>query len=201
MFCAWCGTQVASVSYAPCARCGRPTNGATNLPIAPGSAPATNPAVIILIVVGLLFFVPIMGILAAIAIPNLLTAMQVSKQKRSAADIRTIATAVEAYATDKKGYPKVATLQELRPLLEPTYLKSLPSIDGWGQTYRYTCLQEKDGACATYEIASSGKDLRFEHDDPHDVPSTPEETKNFDCDIVYSNGQFLEYPERVGGGH
>ena len=41
----------------------------------------------------LLIVVAIIGILAAIAIPNLLTAMQRSKQKRSMADIRSIATA------------------------------------------------------------------------------------------------------------
>lgn len=201
MFCAWCGTQIPSVSYALCARCGRPTNGAAPPAIAPAPVSASNPVTITLIVVGALFFVPVMGILAAIAIPNFLTAMQVSKQKRTAADIRTLAVAVEAYAADKNGYPKVTTVPELRPLLEPTYVRSLPTIDGWGAAYRYACLQEKDAVCATYEIASGGKDMRFEHDDPHDVPSTPEATKNFDCDIVYSNGQFLEYPESIGGGH
>ncbi len=41
----------------------------------------------------LLIVVAIIGILAAIAIPNLLTAMQRSKQKRTMADMRTIATA------------------------------------------------------------------------------------------------------------
>ena len=48
----------------------------------------------------LLIVVAIIGILAAIAIPNLLTAMQRAKQKRTMADIRTIATAWEARATD-----------------------------------------------------------------------------------------------------
>jgi len=41
----------------------------------------------------LLIVVAIIGILAAIAIPNLLTAMQRARQKRSMADMRTIATA------------------------------------------------------------------------------------------------------------
>ena len=52
----------------------------------------------------LLIVVAIIGILAAIAIPNLLTAMQRSKQKRTMADIRTIATAWEARATDVNTY-------------------------------------------------------------------------------------------------
>ncbi len=204
MFCAWCGTQVASVSYALCARCGKPTNGAATPAIAPAPAPATNPAVLIVVLlVGGLFVIAVIGILAAIAIPNLLTAMQRSKQKRTSADIRTLATAVEAYATDKNAYPKVTTVEELRPLLVPTYLKSLPVLDGWGAQYHYACLHEKDGTCDTYALASGGKDMRLEHDDLKDYPSTPVATTNFDCDIVYSNGQFLEYPEgpqSMGGG-
>ena len=41
----------------------------------------------------LLIVVAIIGILAAIAIPNLMTAMQKSKQKRTMADMRSLATA------------------------------------------------------------------------------------------------------------
>ena len=48
----------------------------------------------------LLIVVAIIGIIAAIAIPNLLNAINRGRQKRSMADIRTIGTAVEAYAVD-----------------------------------------------------------------------------------------------------
>jgi type II secretion system protein G len=48
----------------------------------------------------LLIVIAIIGILAAIAIPNLLNAVQRGKQKRSMSDMRTMATAVEAYAVD-----------------------------------------------------------------------------------------------------
>jgi prepilin-type N-terminal cleavage/methylation domain-containing protein len=44
----------------------------------------------------LLIVVAIIGVIAAIAIPNLLNAIDRSKQKRSMADMRTIGTAVEA---------------------------------------------------------------------------------------------------------
>src|SRR5258706_14061259 len=57
----------------------------------------------------LLIVVAIIGILAAIAIPNLLTAMQRSKQKRTMADMRTIATAWEARATDVNRYNAAGT--------------------------------------------------------------------------------------------
>ena len=96
-FCAYCGTQVAEVSYAPCPRCGNPSNGAPRGQARPAPAKGSNAAqiVVIVLVVGFLL-VAIIGILAAIAIPNLLTAQERAKQKRTMADIRSLATATEA---------------------------------------------------------------------------------------------------------
>ena len=48
----------------------------------------------------LLIVIAIIGILAAIAIPNLLNAVQRGKQKRTMSDMRALATAVEAWAVD-----------------------------------------------------------------------------------------------------
>ena len=48
----------------------------------------------------LLIVVAIIGIIAAIAIPNLLNAINRGRQKRSMADLRTVGTAIEAYAVD-----------------------------------------------------------------------------------------------------
>src|SRR3989442_2085943 len=56
----------------------------------------------------LVIVVAIIGILAAIAIPNLLTAMQRARQKRSMADMRTIATAWESRATETNNYTAAA---------------------------------------------------------------------------------------------
>src|SRR5215831_9815033 len=53
----------------------------------------------------LLIVIAIIGILAAIAIPNLLNAVQRGKQKRTMSDMRALATAVEAYAVDNSSYP------------------------------------------------------------------------------------------------
>src|SRR5438093_9756408 len=56
----------------------------------------------------LLIVIAIIGILAAIAIPNLLAAVQRGRQKKSMADMRSIATAVESYAVDYNVYPPAA---------------------------------------------------------------------------------------------
>ncbi len=194
MFCAWCGTQVPAVSYTLCSRCGKPTNGARAIPAAGGGGNMV--AIIIGVVVGGLFIVAMIGILAAIAIPNLLTAMQRSKQKRTMADLRSIATALESYATDHNAYPKVSSFGELRPLLVPKYIKSLPEIDGWATKLRYECAAETNGTCSGYVVGSAGKDQHFEHDSLREyLGETARTTTNFDCDIVYANGAFAQYPE------
>ncbi len=55
----------------------------------------------------LLIVVAIIAILAAIAVPNFLEAQTRSKLSRVASDMRTLATALEAYATDNNGrYPR-----------------------------------------------------------------------------------------------
>jgi type II secretion system protein G len=53
----------------------------------------------------LLIVVAIIAILAAIAVPNFLEAQTRSKVSRAKADMRSIATALEAYRTDSNGYP------------------------------------------------------------------------------------------------
>ena len=149
----------------------------------------------------LLIVVAIIGILAAIAIPNLLTAMQRSKQKRTMADMRTIATAWEARATDLNKYnaagaltiPSGAvTIQNLSDYLAPTYVKTFPRQDGWGNAWAMGADQAWGAATAAqvYVIISYGKDGAASA-----YPGGA--TTAFDCDIVYSNGSFLQYPEGV----
>ncbi len=134
------------------------------------------------------------GCTSAVVIPNLLTAMQRSKQKRTMADIRTLATAVEGRATDFNDYPAVRTIDELAPLVEPTYVKKMPRIDGWGNAFRYEAWKEPGDKVATvYGFRSSGRDGRFEKSSAREYASGA--TTNFDRDIVYSNGSFIQYPE------
>jgi len=148
----------------------------------------------------LLIVVAIIGILAAIAIPNLLTAMQRSKQKRSMADIRSIATAWEARATDMNNYGAAGgqstisfgsggvTYASMVARLTPTYIKSLPKNDGWGDKYDYVDLSNHQ----VYGIRSLGKDNLASNSSTY---TSGTQTKSFDCDIVYSMGSFVQWPE------
>jgi type II secretion system protein G len=156
----------------------------------------------------LLIVVAIIGILAAIAIPNLLTAMQRSKQKRTMADMRSIATAWEARATDMNKYNAAGALSslsvadvevsdELAAALTPTYIKSLPQKDGWSNNYEFLT-EDAIGATTpanVYVIQSPGKDGAFLASSPGEAEGGA--TTDFNADIIYSNGSFVQYPEGI----
>jgi len=133
----------------------------------------------------LLIVVAIIGILAAIAIPALFHAVERARQKRTIGDIRAVALAVNAYATDWPYVPRLsgAIAADLVPLLTPTYTKTLPVEDGWRQPLRH------DGEGLDYTLVSYGSDGT-----PDGVePVGP--TTHFNADIVLYNGQFIQWPE------
>ena len=92
--------------------------------------------------------VAIIGILSAIAIPNLINALQRAKQKRTMVSIRNLATAWEARASDQSKYNAAGIsgasvpvpLIDLAGELEPTYMKVVPRKDGWERDL--TCYAE-----------------------------------------------------------
>ncbi len=70
----------------------------------------------------LLIVVAIIAILAAIAVPNFLEAQVRAKVSRAKSDMRTIATALESYASEYNAYPRWAealeiTVEELEDIL------------------------------------------------------------------------------------
>jgi type II secretion system protein G len=151
----------------------------------------------------LLVVVAIIGILAAIAIPNMLVAIQRAKQKRTMADIKLLAGAWEARSSDWSGYnaggvsagllgasnPVVAT--DVALLLEPTYVRAIPRVDGWQRPFNMFLDQPIGGAPAQrYVIVSAGADGVFE------TNPTPGAITNFDCDVVFTNGSFVTYPQQ-----
>ncbi|HEU4887731.1 MAG TPA: prepilin-type N-terminal cleavage/methylation domain-containing protein [Thermoanaerobaculia bacterium] len=146
----------------------------------------------------LLIVVAIIGILAAIAIPNLLTAMQRTRQKRSMADMRTIATGWEARATDVNAYngsgiswpAATVPVTSIVGMLTPTYVKKIPIYDGWNIEYRVS-----DNVPTSYSIKSYGADKT--EDFTGTTAAAAIRTNNFDCDIILSDGGFVVYPDGV----
>ncbi len=135
--------------------------------------------------VELLVVVAIIGIIASIAIPSLRQAIDRAKQRRTMADIRTVALAVNAYAVDYSFAPKftTATVAELRPFLTPTYLRTLPDLDGWLRSMYY----EAEGI--DYTLRSYGRD-GVAQAAVHEGPTT-----DFAADIIMNNGVFVQWPD------
>jgi general secretion pathway protein G len=159
--------------------------------LAPERSPARGFTLIELLIV-----TAIIGILAVIAIPNLLNAVQRGKQKRTMSDMRALATAVETYAVDHAQYPTAScptgtfTTNGSRlttdsfSSLAPTYIAVVPALDGWGRFYRYALRADR----AAYNLRSTGRNGTND-------PISCGTTTDFDADIVYSNGSFIQWPE------
>jgi len=132
----------------------------------------------------LLIVVAIIGIIAAIAIPNLLNAIDRGKQKRTMADIRSVGTAVESYAVDNNVYPAVTTAATLQTVIQAgAYMKNMPLVDGWSHTFVV------DSSTVAYTLSSTGKDGA-----PTACPIVATTTQSFNDEICFINGQFMQYP-------
>jgi type II secretion system protein G len=142
----------------------------------------------------------IIGILVAIAASNMRSVMNRARQKRTMSDMRTLALGVDSYATDQNRFPAAAgyalpsglslptaTIGVIVPALSPTYLRTVPLLDGWSSWFTYS----SDGSNANYAVRSNGAD---------GVPDTSPafgETHTFAADIILVNGSFVQFPEGV----
>ena len=132
----------------------------------------------------LLIVVAIIGIIAAIAIPNLLNAIDRGKQKRTMADLRSLGTAVETYSIDNNIYPTAANIAALTPLVQPIYIRTAPTNDGWNRNFVVTSISGE------YTLGSGGKD-----GGTLTVVGGGGATNSFNDAIIFRNGQFTQWPE------
>jgi len=125
----------------------------------------------------LLIVVAIIGIIATIAVPQLLDAIDRARQRRTMADMRNIATANGTYRVDEGVYaPALSDLV-------PTYMQVIPANDAWGNAFDYSV------ASGSYLLQSFGSDGA-------DGPAAPSPWSNapYDVDLEMTNGQFTQAP-------
>lgn len=142
----------------------------------------------------LLMVTAIIAIIASIALMNYLGALQKAKEKRTMTDIRTIASAWEARASETNSFTSAGmafpestlTWTEINAALSPTYSRGIPRYDGWGREFGFGVAGPKD-----YAIRSAGRDGKFDGDYVNGATDNP------DCDIVYANGSFVVYPDAL----
>ncbi len=149
----------------------------------------------------LLIVVAIIGIIAAIAIPNLLSAIQRAKQKRAMGEVNSLATAFQSYATDTNFYPTAGgttftgpvTDASITAALTPDYIKNMPNPDPWN--FAYQCKT----ATSEFAVGSYGKDGSVDYFGsvslgPGDSSIYSQNTTCFECDIIWEGSSFLVSP-------
>ncbi len=124
----------------------------------------------------LLIVVAIIGIIATIAVPQLLDAIDRGRQRRTMADMRNIATANGTYRVDLGTYPTALAN------LQPTYMQVTPAADGWGTAWTYA-------GGVTYTLTSNGSDGAT-----GPAPPSPWINDPYTSDLILTNGQFTQAP-------
>jgi general secretion pathway protein G len=142
----------------------------------------------------LMIVVAIIAILAMILTPNLLMAIQKSKQKSTMEDIRNIGMAVDNYMTDWGGSVQITGFDQLKPYVNPFYIKKYPEHDHWNGPYHYI------GAGDSYTVASGGKDkamqVGWSGTGQLNMYEPPTKLGDFNKDIVYNDGSFTYAPKQ-----
>jgi type II secretion system protein G len=163
----------------------------------------------------LLIVVAIIGILAALLIPNAITAIQKAKQKSTMKDITVISTAMADFVTDNGSAPTqngtYAAGSAFYTGLSPFYIKVLPINDQWGNGFNVWCgasaTQYGIGAPGTddFLVASFGRDKTQESFSFSDA--TPEAglfiistMADFDRDLVQWDGSWIRAPRTAATG-
>ena len=151
----------------------------------------------------------IIGIIAALLIPNFLDALQKAKQKRTVADVRNIGTAMFSWLTDQVGaaaagasasdvvltsYGTVLTAAQVGSVLVPQYMQDIPGADGWKTPYDYYLNTANPLAPTVMAIRSMGRNKVAEGSGTYSVTSF--DPTNYDQDIVWADGFFVRWPQK-----
>jgi type IV pilus assembly protein PilA len=156
----------------------------------------------------LLIVVAIIGIIAALLIPNFLDALQKAKQKRTVADTRNTGTAMFSWLTDQVSAAAAGAVvttvdmasysttpqANLLTALVPQYTQSVEILDGWKNNYNYYMNYTNPLAKQVMAILSSGRSGIVETG-PFTV--TAFDPTDYDRNIIWADGFFVRWPQKV----
>ena len=148
--------------------------------------------------------VAVVGIIAAILIPNFISSLHKAKQKRTMAEMHETGKAMISWLTDQLGaaaagaqaldvssYGAAIENADLSTLLTPEYMSRVPEKDAWGHPLEHYLRTEDVATARVMLIRSPGLDGSFSGDDyMHEAFATTD----FDQDIVWADGLFIRWP-------
>lgn len=155
----------------------------------------------------LLIVVAIIGIIAALLIPNFLDALQKAKQKRTVADMRNLGTAHMSWLTDQlaaaaaggttgafnMGDYKTASGPSVLTFLVPQYIQDIPDLDGWKNAYVMQTNAVTSSRVMAY--ASGGRDGNASASSQYTAGAF--DPTDYDQDIVWADGFFVRWPQKL----
>lgn len=137
----------------------------------------------------LLIVIAIIGIVAAIATPRLMAAIDRGRQRRTMADMRSIAAANGIYRVDRGCYADVLVRFEGTQPAGPVYMQDPPANDAWGTPFAYA------GSTASFTINSLGSDRVAGPPAPTNWLNAP-----YEPDLRMTNGVFTQAPTGAESG-
>ena len=170
----------------------------------------------------LLIVVAIIGIIAAILIPNLIDALQKAKQKRTMADARNVGTAFLSWVTDQASAAAAGSggatvwqgsqystslgyggmVATLHPSTTFFYMQDVPAVDGWKHSYAYVWSGNPLGS-QVIAIGSPGRDGAFQSGSAAALGTYtvgPFIPTDYDQDIIWADGFFVRWPSGAATG-
>ena len=199
MNCVKCGAEISETAKF-CENCGLPTTV---------KKPSTNKALIwvIAIVSALFVFIIILGIVAALVIPNLVTASNKAKNMLTMTYIANISKALSNYKMDYGTVPAQDGTYDINSdfyeALSPSYFVDMPVSDGWGNNILVYCGEACDGkygitgsSVDDFLVISLGKDgvmedWEFDENSPVAGVFVFKHIEDFNKDIVVRNGKWI----------
>ena len=155
----------------------------------------------------LLIVVAIIGILAALLIPNAIQAIQKAKQTGTMKDISVVSTAIADYVVDNGVAPTQDGTYDASAAfydsISPLYIKVLPLNDQWASNFRVYCGSAVDGnygisgaASDDFLVCSFGRDKTLESwsfnaDSPEAGLFIVTAMADFNNDLVQWNGSWI----------
>lgn len=157
----------------------------------------------------LLIVIAIIGLVAAMLIPNLLDALAKAKQKRTMADMRITGVAMFAWMTDNWGAAAAGQAstparinlsdfggekepEEVEAFLVPQYTQEIAARDGWKKPLHYWLNTATNVSRNAVAVASGGGDGVCACGTYTSAGFTP---TDYDQDIVWADGFFVRWPQ------
>ena len=143
----------------------------------------------------LLIVIAIIGIIAAIAIPSLLNALDRARQATTVSNVVQMGQGVDRYIQDhpKFGAPQAADIDALQTIFEDVEINLNKGMrkDGWGYLMHYEF--DSSGTGRHFTVESWGSDGAV--GPAVAVVEGEYIVKFFEEDIIYSNGRLVQHPE------